>query len=112
MTTIYNKTSDADKDFQNAIDERFKYISEQIRSLQKALANHRHDFNYRLSHLEDLLSLRYAIVALSAQYNNRYASLDLESMKAQGINCCCFHDKELCDTRYSTLHIHWGVNVH
>jgi hypothetical protein len=43
MTTTYNSTSDKDKDFQNTIDEHFKDISKQIRSLQKALANFRHD---------------------------------------------------------------------
>jgi hypothetical protein len=34
-------------------------ISAQIRSLQRALANHRADFNLRLSRTEDLLGLNY-----------------------------------------------------
>jgi ribosome-associated translation inhibitor RaiA len=47
LTISCNNTKDKDKDFQEAIEERFNDISDQIRRLQKALANHRHDFDNR-----------------------------------------------------------------
>lgn len=93
MTTAYNNTLDEDKGFQKVI-EGFNNTSEQIRSLQKALANHRHDFNYRLSHLEDLLLLRDAITARSAQHTNRHARHELETMGVHGTNCCSSYDKK------------------
>jgi hypothetical protein len=55
MTITYSSTSGKDKDFQNEIDEHFRGISEQIRSLQKVIANQRCNFDYRLSQLENLL---------------------------------------------------------
>ena len=59
MTITYYSTLDKDKDFQNVIDEQFRGISKQIKCLQKALANYRHDFSHRLLYLAYLISLKH-----------------------------------------------------
>lgn len=72
MTISYNKKLHVDKDFRTSLDIVLDDISEQIRSLQKALANHRHDFNQRLAYLESLFSSkRIGVVWVDHQDNNK-----------------------------------------
>jgi hypothetical protein len=58
LTAISSNSNYKNKDFQDIIVGHFKDISNEIRSLQKALAHHRHDFNLRMSNVENLLSGR------------------------------------------------------